>query len=110
MIRHIMDTGVITAIHVEGLATSQDNYTGPDAKRIGYERNTALSQNRANTVLNWLRSTGYFDNVDSKIYRVNTFKNAQNGIGQVDDPSTRGLNAKMNRCVKVHVQYLIPPK
>ena len=108
MIRNIIDNGVITAIHVEGLATSQDNHTGPDARRIGYERNIALSENRANTVLNWLRESGYFNNVDSKTYRVSTFKNAYHGIGQVDDPSTRGLDAKMNRCVKVHVQYLMP--
>lgn len=109
-IRSIIHTGAITAIHIEGLATSQDNYSGPDAKRIGYERNLALSENRANTVLNWLRESGYFNNVDSKIYRVSTFKNAVNGIGLVEDPSTRGLNAKMNRCVKVHIQYLMPAK
>ena len=110
IIQDIINNGAITSIQVEGLATSQDNYSGPDAKRIGFERNQALSQNRANTVLNWLKNSGYFNNVDSKIYRVNTFKNAQNGIGQVNDPSTRGLNAKMNRCVKVHIQYLMPSK
>ena len=110
IIQDIINNGAITSIQVEGLATSQDNYSGPDAKRIGFERNQALSQNRANTVLNWLKNSGYFNNVDSKIYRVNAFKNAQNGIGQVNDPSTRGLNAKMNRCVKVHIQYLMPSK
>jgi len=25
----------------------------------------------------------------------------------VEDPSTRGLNAKLNRCVKVRIRYMI---
>ncbi|PWB01385.1 hypothetical protein [Duncaniella muris] len=109
-IRHIIENGVITGILVEGLATSQDNFTGPDAKQVGLDRNTTLSDNRATTVLNWLRESGKFDGVDSKTYRVNSFKNAVRGIGRVDDPSTRGIEAKMNRCVKVHLQYILPQK
>jgi len=107
-IKSIINNGVITAVLIEGLATSQDNYTGADAKQVGLDRNMTLSDGRINTVLNWLRTTGHFDNVDSKTYRVDSFKNAVRGIGQVDDPSTRGLEAKMNRCVKVHVQYILP--
>ncbi len=61
-------------------------------------------------MLNWLRESGKFDGVDSKTYRVNSFKNAVRGIGRVDDPSTRGIDAKMNRCVKVHLQYILPQK
>ena len=109
-IRDIIDSGVITAIHVEGLATSQDNYTGPNAREVGLNRNWALSENRANTVIAWLKQYGKFRDIDSKTYRVSSFKNAIGGIGQVDDPSTRGLNAKLNRCVKVHIQYMTPPK
>lgn len=109
-IRDIIDSGVITAIHVEGLATSQDNYTGPNAREVGLNRNWALSENRANTVIAWLKQYGKFRDIDSKTYRVNSFKNAVGGIGIVDDPSTRGLNAKLNRCVKVHIQYMTPPK
>ncbi len=109
-IRDIIDSGVITSIHVEGLATSQDNYTGPNAREVGLTRNSALSENRAQTVIAWLKQFGKFQGIDSKTYRVNSFKNAVGGIGRVDDPSTRGLNAKLNRCVKVHIQYMIPPK
>ncbi|MDE6328195.1 MAG: hypothetical protein K2L91_06685 [Duncaniella sp.] len=109
-IRHIINSGVITAIHVEGLATSQDNYTGPNSKEVGIMRNTALSENRANTVLAWLKSFDCFRDIDSKTYRVSSFNNSVYGIGVVDDPSTRGLKAKLNRCVKVHIQYMIPPR
>ena len=31
-------------------------------------------------------------------------------MGLVDDPSTRGLTAKLNRCVKVHIQFMNAPK
>ncbi len=109
-IREIINTGVITAIHVEGLATSQDNYTGPNSKEVGIMRNTALSENRANTVMAWLKGYDCFRDIDSKTYRVSSLKNPIYGIGVVDDPSTRGLNAKLNRCVKVHIQYMIPPR
>lgn len=109
-LRNILDNGVITAIHVEGLATSQDNYTGPNAEEVGWERNQALSENRANSVVSWLKRYPAFKDIDSKVYRVSSFKNAQAGIGRVDDPSTRGLDAKLNRCVKVHIQFMMPPR
>ncbi|MCH5328460.1 MAG: hypothetical protein J1E02_05525, partial [Coprobacter sp.] len=54
-IKHILSNGVITMIQAEGLATSQDNSTGANAEKIGFDRNTALSQNRANTVITWLK-------------------------------------------------------
>lgn len=109
-IREIIDGGVVTAIHVDGLATSQDNYTGPNAREVGLNRNTALSENRAQTVIHWLKQFDSFQGIDSKTYRVHSFKNSVGGIGRVDDPSTRGLAAKLNRCVKVHIQYIVPPK
>lgn len=107
-IRNVIENGVVTAILIEGLATSQDNYSGADAKQVGLERNMTLSDGRTHTVLNWLRATGRFNEVDSKTYRVDSFENEIRGIGRVDDPSTRGLKAKMNRCVKVHLQYILP--
>ena len=103
-IRDIVDRGIMTLIQVEGLATSQDNYSGQDAKRVGLERNTALSRNRAATVIQWLNDKDGFRNVASQIFLVNSLNN---GIRTVNDKSTRGLNAKMNRCVKVRIQYMI---
>ena len=49
-IKNILEKGTITMIQAEGLATSQDNYSGADAAQVGLQRNNALSQNRANTV------------------------------------------------------------
>lgn len=102
-IREILENGVITMIQAEGLATSQDNFTGADAERVGLERNTALSQNRANTVITWLKGNERLSDVASQIYLVGSM----NGIRTVKDKSTRGLNAKLNRCVKVRVHYMM---
>ena len=38
------------------VASKQDNYSGADAAQVGLQRNNALSQNRANTVITWLKS------------------------------------------------------
>ena len=103
-IREILDRGIILLIQVEGLATSQDNYSGNDARRVGIERNTALSQNRANTVINWLKQDASLENVSSQIYLVGSMNG---GIRTVTDKSTRGLNAKLNRSVKVRIQYMM---
>ncbi len=102
-IKEVFSTGMITMIQAEGLATSQDNFTGADAKRVGIERNTALSQNRANTVISWLKQNERFEQVASRIYLVGNM----NGIRTVTDKSTRGLNAKLNRCVKVIIFYMM---
>ena len=103
-IRDIVDRGIMTLIQVEGLATSQDNYSGQDAQRVGRERNSALSQNRAATVIQWLNDKDGFRDVASQIFLVDSMNN---GIRTVKDKSTRGLNAKLNRCVKVRIQYMI---
>ena len=103
-IRDIIDRGIMTLIQVEGLATSQDNYSGQDARRIGRERNAALSQNRAATVIQWLNDKDGFRDVASQIFLVDSL---DSGIRTVTDKSTRGLNAKLNRCVKVRIQYMI---
>lgn len=109
-IRSILENGIVTNIFIEGLATSQDNYTGPNAREVGWMRNTALSDHRAKTVLNWLKEYDVFKNNNGLIHHTRTFKDAVGGIGRVDDPSTRGLDAKLNRCVKVHIQFMIPPR
>ncbi len=102
-IQHVFKDGVITMIQVEGLATSQDNYTGANAEQVGIERNTALSQNRAQTVISWLKTNEHMKEVASQIYLVGHM----NGIRTVNDKSTRGLNAKLNRCVKVRIHYMM---
>ncbi|MCH5216306.1 MAG: hypothetical protein J1F10_05145 [Muribaculaceae bacterium] len=103
-VKRVLENGVITMIQAEGLATSQDNYSGADAERIGAERNTALSQNRANTVITWLKENERLSNAASQIYLVSSLGGP---VRKVDDTSTRGLNAKLNRCVKVRVHYMM---
>ena len=103
MIRDILDRGAILLIQADGLATSQDNYSGADAERVGQERNTALADNRANTVISWLTADPRMRDVRSQSFIYNN----KGDIRTVDDPSTRGLNAKLNRCVKVRIRYMI---
>ena len=103
-IRQILDQGSITMIQAEGLATSQDNFTGANAEKVGRERNTTLSQNRAATVISWLKGKERLKDVASQIYMVSDLKGQ---VRSVNDKSTRGLNAKLNRCVKVRISYLL---
>lgn len=107
-IKDILENGQIAMIQTEGLATSQDNYTGADASKVGNERNLALSQNRALSVVNWLKGKKELNDVASQIFMVKAFD--ESPIRKVDDKSTRGLDAKLNRCVKVRVHYLLPDK
>ncbi|RKV74781.1 MAG: hypothetical protein D8H91_14100, partial [Alloprevotella sp.] len=71
-IKNILENGTITMIQAEGLATSQDNYSGADAAQVGLQRNNALSQNRANTVITWLKSKERLQQVASQIFLVNS--------------------------------------
>lgn len=103
-IKNILENGTITMIQAEGLATSQDNYSGADAAQVGLQRNNALSQNRANTVITWLKSKERLQQVASQIFLVNSLDGA---VREVKDASTRGLNAKLNRCVKVRINYML---
>jgi len=103
-VRDILDHGTIALIQAEGLATSQDNYTGADASRVGMDRNTALSQNRAQTVITWLKGDSQLSDVSSQIFMVGSLNGS---VRTVTDKSTRGLNAKLNRCVKVKIHYLM---
>ena len=102
-IRDIINNGAILLIQADGFATSQDNYTGDNATRVGIERNSALAENRANTVINWLTADPRLQYVRSQSYIL-----TNNGaIRPVDDPSVRGLSAKTNRCVRVRIRYMI---
>lgn len=102
-VKNILDNGVITMVQVQGFATSQDN-SGTIEKAL--ERNTALSQNRATTVIEWLRgSNEKLSNAASQIYMLN--EGMSNPIRNVTDSSTRGLNAKLNRFVKVRIHYML---
>lgn len=102
-IRDILNRGAILLIQADGLATSQDNYSGADAERVGQERNTALADNRAGTVISWLTADPRMQDVRSQSFIYNN----KGDIRTVTDPSTRGLNAKLNRCVKVRIRYMI---
>lgn len=103
LVRDVLQNGMITMIQTEGLATSQDNFYGVDAERVGHDRNEALSHNRAATVIAWLKQNPRLADVASHIYLVNSL---DGDIGTVRDTSTRGLNAKLNRCVRVRIHYL----
>lgn len=102
-IKDILDRGAILLIQADGLATSQDNFSGQDADRVGLERNSALADNRAKTVISWLTADPRMQDVRSQSF---IFSN-RGDIRTVTDPSTRGLNAKLNRCVKVRIRYMI---
>lgn len=104
-IRRIFEQGTITMIQAEGLATSQDNYTGENAAQVGKERNTALSMHRAQTVISWLKTKDRLHDISSQIFMVGSMQHGN--IRTVTDKSTRGLNAKLNRCVKVRIHYML---
>ena len=70
---------------------------------MGVERNTALADNRANTVISWLTADPRLQDVRSQSFIYNN----KGDIRTVTDPSTQGLNAKLNRCVKIRIRYMI---
>ena len=103
-LQNIFRNGQILDVYAEGLATSQDNYIGADAEKVGDERNRTLSFNRAKTAIQWLRGSNKFHKAGTD-FVINALAEP---IGEVKDTSTRGLNAKLNRCVRVQVRYMIP--
>lgn len=101
-IKDILENGIITMVQTEGMATSQDNYSGANADKVGTERNSALSENRANSVMKWLQEN---ENLADALYQ-SFFTNGQNTINEVKDTSTQSLNSKLNRGVKVRLHYI----
>lgn len=102
-IKNVLNNGVITMIQVEGFATSQDNSAGTEK---ALERNMALSQYRASTVVEWLKNGNQkLNDAAAQIYLIND--NSTSPIRKINDSSTRGLNAKLNRFVKVRIHYMI---
>lgn len=102
-IRDILENGQILHVQAEGLATSQDNYTGENAEAVGLDRNRALSHFRAFSAIKWLRESGKFDGLKQGDFSINVLSEP---IGRVDDASTRGLKAKLNRCARITVKYI----
>ena len=103
-LKKIFENGRIQFVSAEGLATSQDNYVGEDAENVGLERNKALAYGRARTVIQWLKDSGVFKNIGRNSFSLNALSDP---VSTVNDKSTRGLNAKLNRCVKVRINYVI---
>lgn len=103
-LKKIFENGRIQFVSAEGLATSQDNYVGEDAENVGLERNKALAYGRARTVIQWLKGSGVFKNIGRNSFSLNALSAP---VSTVNDKSTRGLNAKLNRCVKVRINYVI---
>ena len=99
----IFKNGEILSVVAEGVATSQDNYSGEDAENVGLERNRELAYHRAYTVINWLRTNPMLKDVRANTFVVNALVNP---IIEVHDNSTQELNAKLRRCVKVRIQYV----
>lgn len=106
-IQRILKEGTIITVKAEGVATSQDNYTGENAEEVGYIRNKTLSFNRAWSALKWLRDSGSFAGVKSENFVLNTLTDP---ISTVTDKSTRELNAKLNRCARIRISYIIKKK
>lgn len=100
-LRKIFTEGTITNVSVTGVATSQDNSN----RNTATKRNSELAQNRAKTILEWLKGceSVKISEAQAQIYLGNDL---QGPIHQVDDKSTRGLNAKLHRCVKVVISYM----
>ena len=90
-------------MQAEGLATSQDNYTGANAEAVGLDRNRTLSHYRAFSAIKWLRESGRFGELKQGDFSINVLSEP---IGRVDDKSTRGLKAKLNRCARITVKYI----
>ena len=63
-----------------------------------------MAHYRAYSIIKWLKESKAFKDVSEGHFTLNALTNP---IGIVNDTSVRGLNAKMNRCVKVEVQYMI---
>ena len=103
-LERILRDGRILYVQAEGLATSQDNYVGENAERVGLERNKTLAYNRAYTVITWLKESGAFKNLPASDFSINALTDP---IATVNDKSTQGLNAKLNRCVKVRIHCVI---
>ncbi len=102
-IRDILENGQIIHVQAEGLATSQDNYTGENSEAVGQNRNRALSHYRAFSAIKWLRESGKFSELRHEDFSINALSDP---IGRVDDKSTRGLKAKLNRCARITIKYI----
>ena len=106
-IKNIFKNGKILHVSAEGLATSQDNWSGADAESVGLSRNKTLSHNRALSAIKWLQRSGKFEYVRQEDFSINALSEP---IGEVNDTSTQGLNAKLNRCARIRITYVIPAK
>jgi len=102
-IRDILKNAHILHVQAEGLATSQDNYTGENAEAVGLDRNRTLSHYRAFSAIKWLRESGKFGDLKQGDFSINVLSEP---IGRVDDKSTRGLKAKLNRCARITIKYI----
>ncbi|MCM1255189.1 MAG: hypothetical protein NC221_03615 [Duncaniella sp.] len=103
-IQRILNNGTILNVTAEGLATSQDNFVGEDAVNVGLTRNKTLSFNRALSSILWLKNSNKFKNVPASEFVINELSEP---IGQVNDKSTRDLNAKLKRCAIASLRTII---
>ena len=103
-LNEIFDNGRIIYVMAEGFATSQDNFIGENAEDVGEERNKKLAFNRAYTVVNWLKGNEKFKRVSNNVFAINALPNP---IVETKATSTRVLDAKLKRYVKVRIHYAI---
>lgn len=102
-IKDILENGQIIHVQAEGLATSQDNYFGENAESVKKNRNWTLSHYRALSAIKWLKESGWFSELKQKDFSINVLPEP---IIHVDDNSTCGLKAKLNRCAKITIKYI----
>ncbi len=103
-IKEILANGTILHVQAEGIATSQDNFTGTDAKLVGMSRNTTLANLRALSAIEWLKQSGKFEGVSPDKFSINVLSEP---IEPMQNSSTRNLHAKLYRCAKVTILYSI---
>ncbi len=103
-IRRIFEQGSITMIQVEGLAATPNNDSEDASGRVGAVQNTTLSQKHASAVISWLQRNPSLRDVSSQIFMVSSL---QRPVREVIGPSAQGLSAKLSRCVKVRIHYMM---
>lgn len=102
-LQQIFKEGTITNINVTGVATAQDN---SPSEETALGRNSNLAKYRTQTVFDWLTGNPTLSDAKSQIFLTNELDGP---VRTIKDNSTNTLNAKLNRCVKVTISYMLQP-
>lgn len=102
-LQQIFKEGTITNINVTGVATAQDN---SQSEETALGRNSNLAKYRTQSVFDWLTGNATLSDAKSQIFLTNELDGP---VRTIKDNSTNSLNAKLNRCVKVTISYMLQP-